>query len=169
MWDPLAARVVRILGPDPAELDALRDQVLAAVRATGAAAESADVPARPSVEVVVDPERAAELGVTPSAATEAMAAEVDGVPVGALSDGTPVVVQVGPGGARPEAMRVVGSNGSIPIADVADVRVGVDRAVLRVDRERATEVMVTGQVDLQPILADLRLPPGYRVELPPER
>ncbi|MBN8504935.1 MAG: efflux RND transporter permease subunit [Burkholderiales bacterium] len=175
----------RILGPDPAELRRLALQVREQVRQSELVR---DVqldwfePVR-RLQVQVNRAEAARAGVSPSDVQQAVQLALSGAPVAQLRVGEELIDVVLRGSERerlrPEQLgqlQLFARNGAVlPLSSVATVQEGIEEPVLW---RRNREAFITVRADVRdgvqgpyasqriaPKVAQVALPPGYRIEL----
>lgn len=178
-----AAVDVEITGPDPDVLDRLAGEVEDRLRRNVPGLTSTSQSWRFSsqrLELQVDAERAAQIGITSAAISEQVAALLRGAPAATLRQpaqrGLPVVLRLHEGeraGAEALAgLPIMTPTGVVPLGAVAEFapRWAAD-AITRRDLERSINVTATRglrsithlQSDIDAALADLSLPAGYRI------
>ncbi len=175
---------LQIVGPDAATLQLLAQQHKAAFRSVPGAQAVRDDWENPVVklQVVLDQARARRAGVTSESVARTLTAHFDGLSISSYREddrSIPIVVRA-EAAARTSldqlrAVEIPSADGiPVPLVQVADISGDLEPSrIRRVDQKRA--ITVAGKhpqltaVELYdamtPALADIPLPPGYRVEL----
>ncbi|MCS6913709.1 MAG: efflux RND transporter permease subunit [Myxococcales bacterium] len=187
---PLAPLQISVKGPDLGQLDRVAQQVLAAVRSTPGVvdAEISQEKTRPEVRLVVDRQRAADLGVSVGEVAQVLRALITGELAGTFEDEearthgvrvrlpllerrspADIARLLVPGAPRPEGGRTL-----VSLEQVASLRDGLGPSQINhIDLQR--EVRITGNVEGRPLgnvsrdiraaVDRLRVPAGYTVDL----
>ncbi|HEY8429190.1 MAG TPA: efflux RND transporter permease subunit, partial [Sandaracinaceae bacterium] len=169
-----------IRGPDLEELDRIVQEVMARMRATPGFLEvdtSAAV-RKPEVRVVIDRDRAADLGVRANEVASAMRTLTGGAPVSAIRDGDEqydVWMRLEDddrrSASRLAAIPIRGANGTLRLDAIASFeRARGPAQIERLDRTRQIEIganladgvpLGTAVARVQSIVDEMDLPPGY--------
>jgi Cu/Ag efflux pump CusA len=166
-----------------ARMAARASAVMAGVPGVAAlATDGADV--TPRLELRIDRQALARLGIEPAALAATLAAARGGMAVGELADGrsrTPIRLTLGQRGgnddpARLGALPVTAAAGTVPLAQVVSMTTALTpTAILRRDGQRATVVTVTiagrpraevWRALKERLASELALPVGYSVTWP---
>lgn len=175
----------RVMGPDPVQLRRAADQLMAELRNTPGAqdVQLAWGERAPALRLVLDPDRAAQLGLTPDSLATSLQTLLSGAVATQLREGTRLVNVVlrAPGEERLSVeglpdLSVMTPSGAVPLAQIARVETVMEEPILwRRNREGFLTVRADVAPGFQPIdvtraflprLAELSasLPPGYRLE-----
>jgi multidrug efflux pump subunit AcrB len=181
---PLGTVELRLHGPDIEGLQRISEQMLAVFRAvegTQGVRSDWENPVL-KLRVIVDQERARRAGVTSEEIARALSTQIDGLRITDYREGDKVIPVVLRAGATARSdvdrMRTLevfsASRGvGVPLLQVADFEGAVEPSqIRRVDQERAVTVAAKhhslGARELyavvQPVLDELNLPEGYRIE-----
>ncbi|MFZ7338321.1 efflux RND transporter permease subunit, partial [Comamonas jiangduensis] len=174
----------RIFGPDETVLKGLGEQIKGELRkVAGVVGVRDDWNNRvPRVDVQIDQAKARRLGVTSEDIANSLAARFSGVDVSMLRDGdtlVPVVVR-GTAAQRQQTQDVANTlvypagATPVPLSAVARVSIGSEPSVIR-RRDLSRTLTVEGRSEtetaqqvvdrLAPVIAGLKMPPGYSIEL----
>jgi HME family heavy-metal exporter len=176
-----APLVVKVAGPDLAELRRLAAEVQARLAAVPGLADVTIEPQRavPQLDIDIDSRAAADAGIAPARAQEAVAALTAGLPLSELIDGdtrTALVLRL-PDVLRTEEalaqLPVDGRGGPVPLAWIAELRRGeAPNQILREQLSRRIAVSAFPAAGFgaaaeraDAALATLALPPGYRLSI----
>lgn len=175
---------VKVFGPDVNTLKEITAEVGKRVAASKGVVDEADgiVESGPEVTVKVDPERAAQLGLSTESITAATQGAMQGDPVGTIWKGDivePIRVRYPYARERTEQMlsdlAIASPTGQlVPLTSVADINVSPGSPELDRENERLM-FSVTSRLDanvdlgsgvkaVQASLSTLPLPPGYSIE-----
>ena len=174
----------RIFGPDETVLKGLGEHIKGELRkVAGVVGVRDDWNNRvPRVDVQIDQAKARRLGVTSEDIANSLAARFSGVDVSMLRDGdtlVPVVVR-GTAAQRQQTQDVANTlvypagATPVPLSAVAQVSIGSEPSVIR-RRDLSRTLTVEGRSEtetaqqvvdrLAPVIAGLKMPPGYSIEL----
>jgi multidrug efflux pump subunit AcrB len=175
----------RISGPDEPLLKKLGEQIKASLLGVHGVVDVRDDWANrvPRIDVQVDQRKARRLGVTSEDIATSLGARYTGIAVSTLHDGDTLVPLIVRGTEaerqHPEDLGnslIHPANGAsaVPLSAVATVTVGSEPSVIR-RRDLVRTLTVSGRSEtetarqvvdrLAPAIAQLDLPPGYRIEL----
>lgn len=174
----------RIFGPDETVLKGLGEHIKGELRkVAGVVGVRDDWNNRvPRVDVQIDQAKARRLGVTSEDIANSLAARFSGVDVSMLRDGdtlVPVVVR-GTAAQRQQTQDVANTlvypagATPVPLSAIARVSIGSEPSVIR-RRDLSRTLTVEGRSEtetaqqvvdqLAPVIAGLKMPPGYSIEL----
>ncbi|MBE9606129.1 efflux RND transporter permease subunit [Acetobacteraceae bacterium H6797] len=175
----------RVLGPDPVELRRLADTVMAELRTTPG---SRDVQLAwgeraPALRLALDPDRAAQLGLTPESLATSLQTLLSGATATQLREGTRLVAVIlrAPPSERLSVeslpdLSIMTPAGAVPLSQIARVETVMEEPILW---RRNREGFLTVRADIQPgfqapdvtaaflprmAALQANFPPGYRIE-----
>ena len=175
----------RISGPDDAVLHRVADSIKASLRGVPGVTDVRDDWDNrvPRIDIEIDQRKARRLGVTSEDIATSLGARFTGIEISVLRDGDTLIPVIARGSdlerRRPEDIAntlVYPATGTppVPLSALAQVRLGSEPSVVR-RRDLARTLTVQGRSDtetaqqvvdrLQPAVAAVGLPPGYRIEL----